>query len=63
MVKVLLGFMGVGKLIIVRGLDLVYFDMDVLIEKCLGMFIVEFFLEKGEEFFCQVELEILVELL
>ena len=63
MAKVLLGFMGAGKSTIARGLDPAYLDMDALIEKRLGMSIAEFFSEKGEESFRQVESEILAELL
>ena len=63
MAKVLLGFMGAGKSTIARGLDPNYLDMDALIEKRLGMSIAEFFSEKGEESFRQVESEILAELL
>lgn len=63
MAKVLLGFMGAGKSTIARGLDPNYLDMDALIEKRLGMSIAEFFAEKGEEVFRQVESEVLAELL
>ncbi|WP_173219129.1 MULTISPECIES: shikimate kinase [unclassified Streptococcus] len=63
MAKVLLGFMGAGKSTIARGLDPDYLDMDALIEKRLGMSIAEFFAEKGEEVFRQVESEVLAELL
>ena len=63
MAKVLLGFMGAGKSTIARGLDPNYFDMDALIEKRLGMSIAEFFAEKGEEAFRQVESEVLADLL
>ena len=63
MAKVLLGFMGVGKSTIARGLDPNYLDMDALIEKRLGMSIAEFFAEKGEEAFRQVESEVLADLL
>ncbi|HEU4229702.1 TPA: shikimate kinase [Streptococcus pneumoniae] len=63
MAKVLLGFMGAGKSTIARGLDSNYLDMDALIEKRLGMSIAEFFAEKGEEVFRQVESEVLAELL
>lgn len=63
MAKVLLGFMGAGKSTIARGLDPNYLDMDALIEKRLGMSIADFFAEKGEEAFRQVELEVLAELL
>ena len=55
MAKILLGFMGVGKSTIARELDPNYIDMDVLIEKRLGMSIAEFFAEKGEGAFRQVE--------
>ena len=48
MAKVLLGFMGAGKSTIARGLNPNYLDMDALIEKRLGMSIVNFFAEKGE---------------
>ena len=63
MAKVLLGFMGAGKSTIARGLDLDYIDMDALIEERLGMSIANFFAEKGEEAFRQVESEVLAELL
>ena len=63
MAKVSLGFMGAGKSTIARGLDPDYLDMDALIEKRLGMSIADFFAEKGEEAFRQVESEVLAELL
>ena len=63
MAKVLLGFMGAGKSTIARELDPDYFDMDALIEKRLGMSIAEFFSEKGEAAFRQVESEVLADLL
>ena len=63
MAKVLLGFMGAGKSTIAIGLDPDYLDMDALIEKRLGMSIAEFFAEKGEETFRQIESEVLAELL
>ena len=63
MAKVLLGFMGAGKSTIARGLDPDYLDMDALIEKRLGMSIAEFFAEKGEVAFRQVESEVLADLL
>ena len=63
MAKVLLGFMGAGKSTIARGLDPNYLDMDALIEKRLGMSIAEFFAEKGEEAFRQIESEVLADLL
>ncbi|VJO49400.1 prephenate dehydratase [Streptococcus pneumoniae] len=63
MAKVLLGFMGAGKSTIARGLDPNYLDMDALIEKRLGMSIANFFAEKGEETFRQVESEVLADLL
>ena len=63
MAKVLLGFMGAGKSTIARGLDPDYLDMDALIEKRLGMSIAEFFSEKGEESFRQIESEVLADLL
>lgn len=63
MAKVLLGFMGAGKSTIARGLDPDYIDMDALIEEGLGMSIADFFAEKGEEAFRQVESEVLAELL
>ena len=62
MAKVLLGFMGAGKSTIARGLDPDYIDMDALIEKRLGMSIAEFFAEKGEEAFRQIESEVLADL-
>ena len=63
MAKVLLGFMGAGKSTIARGLDPDYLDMYALIEKRLGMSITEFFSEKGEGAFRQIESEILADLL
>ena len=63
MAKVLLGFMGAGKSTIARGLDPDYIDMDALIEERLGMSIADFFSEKGEEAFRQVESEVLADLL
>ena len=63
MAKVLLGFMGAGKSTIARGLDPDYLDMDALIEERLGMSIANFFTEKGEEAFRQVESEVLADLL
>ena len=63
MAKVLLGFMGAGKSTIARGLDPDYLDMDALIEECLGMSIANFFAEKGEAAFRQVESEVLEDLL
>ena len=63
MAKVLLGFMGAGKSTIARGLDADYIDMDTLIEEHLGMSIADFFAEKGEVAFRQVESEVLADLL
>ena len=63
MAKVLLGFMGAGKSTIARGLDSDYIDMDALIEERLGMSIADFFAEKGEDAFRQVESEVLADLL
>lgn len=63
MAKVLLGFMGAGKSTIARGMDPDYIDMDTLIEERLGMSIANFFAEKGEEAFRQVESEVLADLL
>ena len=63
MAKVVLGFMGAGKSTIARGLDPDYLDMDSLIEERLGMSIANFFAEKGEEAFRQVESEVLADLL
>ena len=63
MAKVLLGFMGAGKSTIARGLDPNYLDMDALIEKRLGMSIVNFFTKKGEAAFRQVESEVLADIL
>lgn len=63
MAKVLLGFMGAGKSTIARGLDPNYYDMDAVIEKRLGMSIAEFFTEKGEVAFRQIESEVLADLL
>ena len=63
MAKVLLGFMGAGKSTIARSLNPDYLDMDALIEKRLGMSIAEFFAEKGEEAFRQIESEVLADLL
>ncbi len=63
MAKVLLGFMGAGKSTIARKLDTDYIDMDALIEERLGMSIANFFAEKGEVAFRQVESEVLADLL
>ncbi len=63
MAKVLLGFMGAGKSTIAKGLDPNYLDMDALIEKRLGMSISDFFAEKGEVAFRQLESEVLADLL
>ena len=63
MSKILLGFMGAGKSTIARGLDPDYIDMDALIEERLGMSIADFFAEKGEVAFRQVESEVLADLL
>ena len=63
MAKVLLGFMGAGKSTIARRLDPDYLDMDALIEERLGMSIADFFAEKGEVAFRQVESEVLSDLL
>ena len=63
MAKVLLGFMGAGKSTIARGLDPNYLDMDTLLEERLGMSIANFFAEKGEEAFRQIESEVLADLL
>ena len=63
MAKVLLGFMGAGKSTIARGLDPDYIDMDALIKERLGMSIANFFAEKGEVAFRQVESEVLADLL
>jgi len=63
MAKVLLGFMGAGKSTIARSLDPDYLDMDALIEERLGMSIAEFFDERGEVVFRQVESEVLADLL
>ena len=63
MAKVLLGFMGAGKSTIARGLDPDYIDVDALIEERLGMSIANFFAEKGEVAFRQVESEVLADLL
>lgn len=63
MAKVLLGFMGAGKSTIARGLDPDYIDMDALIEEHLDMSIADFFAEKGEVAFRQVESEVLADLL
>ena len=63
MAKVLLGFMGAGKSTIARGLESDYLDMDALIENRLGISIADFFAEKGEVAFRQVESEVLADLL
>lgn len=63
MAKILLGFMGSGKSTIARGLDPDYLDMDALIKKRLGTSIAEFFAEKGESSFRQIESKVLAELL
>lgn len=55
MFKVLLGFMGVGKISVVNCLENEVIDMDSLIEKYIGMLIFWFFIEEGEVFFCVLE--------
>lgn len=62
MAKILLGFMGAGKSTIAKALDPDYLDMDALIEKRLGTSVAEFFAEKGEGAFRQVESELLAKL-
>lgn len=54
--------MGAGKSTIAKALDPDYLDMDALIEKRLGTSIAEFFAEKGEGAFRQVESELLAKL-
>ena len=63
MAKIFLGFMGAGKSTIARGLDADFVDMDALIEERLGMSIANFFAEKGEAAFRQIESEVLADLL
>ena len=63
MAKVLLGFMGAGKSTIARGLDPDFVDMDAMLEERLGMSIAQFFEEKGEAAFRQIEEEVLADLL
>ncbi|HFU4464807.1 TPA: shikimate kinase [Streptococcus suis] len=60
---VLLGFMGVGKTTTANLLDLPVYDMDQIIEKRIGMSIVDYFSLEGEAAFRQVETEVLKELL
>ena len=63
MAQIFLGFMGAGKSTIARGLDADFVDMDALIEERLGMSIANFFAEKGEAAFRQIESEVLADLL
>ncbi|MGG6796605.1 UNVERIFIED_CONTAM: AAA family ATPase [Streptococcus canis] len=63
MVKVLLGFMGVGKTTVSKQLDGQCKDMDAIIETQIGMSIVSFFDQYGEEAFREIESQILRQLL
>lgn len=63
MTKVLLGFMGAGKTTIGSYLDDNFLDMDIILEQRLGMSISDFFAEKGEDAFRQLESDLLEELM
>lgn len=63
MVKVLLGFMGVGKTTIAGYLGAPFLDMDRMIEDRLGMPIVDYFASHGEAAFREIESDVLAELL
>ena len=63
MAKVLLGFMGLANRLLQEAWTQIISIMDALIEKRLGVSIAEFFAEKGEEAFRQIESEVLADLL
>lgn len=63
MAKVLVGFMGSGKSTIAELLDPDFVDMDAVITDKIGMSIADFFVEKGEVAFRQIEAVTLAELL
>ncbi|KXT79077.1 shikimate kinase [Streptococcus sp. DD13] len=66
MVKVLLGFMGAGKTTVASCLERdgeTFLDMDLLIEKKIGMSITDYFAKEGEAAFRKIESELLEELL
>lgn len=63
---VLIGFMGVGKIIIgqlvVKKLYRDFIDIDLQIEKDFNMFIFEMFEKKGEVFFRQIEKDYILDI-
>lgn len=63
MAKLLLGFMGSGKTTIAQLLDDNFLDMDHILVERLRMPISQYFSEKGEAAFRQVESQLLEELL
>ena len=57
----LIGFMGAGKTTIAELLDPCYKDLDALIVEKIGQPIADFFAEKGEAAFREIEQEVLKE--
>lgn len=62
MAKFIIGFMGSGKTTVAKLLDSDYVDMDALITAQIGMPIAQFFEEKGEAAFRELEANLLTEL-
>lgn len=63
MARVLVGFMGSGKSTIAGLLDPNFIDMDAVLTEKIGMPIADFFAQKGEVAFRELEAETLVQLL
>lgn len=63
MVKVLIGFMGSGKSTIAALLDPDFIDMDSVLKEKIGMPIADFFAQKGEAAFREMEEQTLDKLL
>lgn len=63
MVKVLIGFMGSGKSTIAALLDPDFIDMDSVLKEKIGMPIADFFAQKGEAAFREMEEQTLDQLL
>lgn len=63
MARVLIGFMGAGKTTVGRLLTDQLYDMDAILEDRIGMPIKDFFEQKGEPAFRQLETDLLKELL
>lgn len=63
MARVLIGFMGAGKTTVGQLLSDQLYDMDAILEDRIGMPIKDFFEQKGEPAFRQLETDLLKELL